>query len=124
MYGPKSDSLKASIPGAPPPPPGLPIFPVPPGAEPLESCPPPPPADGDSEGRGAYVPELEGLPLVPEDFGAPAVDEPPTGPVDKVFPTGAPLGAGTVNGVDGLATGAGVDTGLALGLAVGGAGFA
>ena len=40
------------------------------------------------------------------------------------MPTGALFGAGTLNGVDGLTTGAGAETGLALGLGVGGAGLA
>ena len=54
----------------------------------------------------------------------PLVEPPPTGPVANVFPVGAPLGTGTLNGVVGFIAGVGADTGLALGLAVGGAGFA
>ena len=61
------------------------------------------------------------LPDLESPLGA---DVPPIGPVDNVLPIGAALGAGAVNGVLGLATGAGVETGLALGLAVGGAGLA
>lgn len=65
-------------------------------------------------------PPVELLPVL-APVGA---EVPPIGPVDKVLPVGAAFGAGTVNGVDGLATGAGVEVGLALGLAVGGAGLA
>ena len=44
--------------------------------------------------------------------------------VERVLPTGAPLGAGTVKLDDGFGVGAGADIGLDDGLAVGGAGFA
>ena len=125
IYGPKSGSLNASIPGAPPPPPGLPTFPVPLVA-PLDNCPlPEPPIDGDSDGLGAYEPELvTGPPTLPDLFIPLGADVPPIGPVDNDLPTGAAFGAGTLNGVVGLVTGAGAAIGLALGLAVGGAGLA
>ena len=58
------------------------------------------------------------------DFAVPADDVPPTGPVERDFPVGAPFGTGTENGEEGFATGVGAETGLALGLAVGGAGLA
>ena len=124
IYGPKSGSRKASIPGAPPPPPGLPTLPVPPAEEPLENCPEPPLLDGESDGLGAYA-LLDEPPAEVPDFAIPVgADVPPTGPVDNVFPIGAAFGTGTVNGVVGLATGVGAETGLALGRGVGGAGFA
>ena len=113
------------MPGAPPPPPGLPILPVPLADVPLVNCPElPEPTEGESEGLGAYAPELVTGPP-PPDFATPVgADVPPIGPVAKVLPAGAELGTGTLNGVEGFATGAGADVGRALGLAVGGAGFA
>ena len=101
------------------------MFPVPPAEAPLDNCPELPlPTDGDKDGLGAYVPELvTGPPVL--DFAMPVgADVPPIGPVESVFPTGAAFGAGTLNGVEGFATGVGVLVGLALGRAVGGAGFA
>ncbi len=61
----------------------------------------------------------------PPDLAPPVVDDvPPIGPVARVFPAVAPVGAGTVNYEDGFSTGVGEDVGIALGRAVGGAGFA
>ena len=112
------------MPGAPPPPPGLPAFPVPPPEPDLpKELPLDPPIEGDNVGFGAplEVPEVPDVPPLP----VPDVPEvPPIGPVAKVLPVGAFVGLGTVNGDDGFATGVGADTGLTLGLAVGGAGFA
>ena len=67
------------------------------------------------------LPEPELVPPFPAPVGA---DVPPTGPVANVFPVVAPVGTGTLNGVEGFATGVGAVTGFTLGLEVGGAGFA
>ena len=119
--------MRASIPGAPPPPPGFPTLPVPPPAPvpflPREELPLLEPGANDGIGAPVLEPAVEPLPVPP--FEDPAGAEvPPTGPVAKVFPVGAFAGLGMLNGVDGFATGAGDEVGFALGLAVGGAGFA
>ena len=125
IYGPKSGSLSASIPGAPPPPPGLPVLPVPPlpllPREPALE----PPVDGESDGRGAPEPLPFELPALEPPLGAPVGAEvPPIGPVERVLPAGALDGRGVVNGELGLSIPEGAETGLALGLALGGAGLA
>jgi len=111
------------MPGAPPPPPGLPALPVPPDPLlPKELF--PLPADGDKDGLGEYVPlpvpDEAPVPPLPTPVGA---EVPPIGPVESVLPVGALVGLGTLNGVEGF-TGAGAEVGADEGLAVGGAGFA
>ena len=101
----------------------MPTLPEP--LEPLANCPLPPLAEGESEGLGAYELPFEPPPEeAAPDFEPAGADVPPTGPVERVLPTGAPLGAGTVKLDDGFGVGAGADIGLDDGLAVGGAGFA
>ena len=101
----------------------MPIFPLP--EEPRDSGLVDPPDDGDKEGFGAYeLPlELDDDALEP-DLAPVGADVPPIGPVERVLPGSAAFGAGALNAVVGFATGAGAEVGLALGLAVGGAGLA
>ena len=96
MYGPKSGSFTASIPGAPLgfPGPGFPTLPVLP-ALPGENLPPPELLDvlGEKLGEGEYL-----LPLPDEPLGLPEpVLVPATGPPDGPATFGAAtFGAGTL----------------------------
>ena len=121
MYGPKSGSLIASIPGLPLgfPGPGFPTPPVPPPPEPLASFEPEPPV-GASEGPAEYLPAPPFVEVPP--FAE--VPEPLIGPVVYLPVPVPPFGTGIANGDEGFIAGLGVVGGFIDGRAVGGAGFA
>ena len=123
IYGPKSGSLIASIPGLPFgfPGPGFPYPPVPP-PPPLASLLPEPPV-GANDGAGAYLPLPDEV-LPPPPPALADVPEPLIGPVEYLPLPVPPLGTGTVNADDGFAVGLGVVGGFNDGHAVGGAGLA
>lgn len=129
MYGPKSGSLIASMPGLPfgLPGPGFPIPPVPPPPPLASFWPDPEPAPvGAREGPGVYFPPPEPFPVEEPPLPPPftAVPEPLIGPVAYRPPVVPPEGTGTWNAELGLATGFGVRGGFIEGRAVGGCGFA
>jgi 2-keto-3-deoxy-6-phosphogluconate aldolase len=74
-----------------------------------------------AENAEPYPAEVTGPPDV---FAVVAEPLPDTGPVARVLPTGAVGGTGTVNALEGFATGAGAAIGFGDGAGVGGAGFA
>ena len=125
MYGPKSGSLIASIPGLPPPPPGFP----PPAPEPL-LYPEPEPEPLEPEPDASFEPEplptgaSEGLgENEPPPFEPPFLDEPEPliGPVAYCPALVPPGGTGTLKGDDvGFEIVFGVIGGRTEGLVVGG----